>query len=455
MQATQRFSFKALASKIHPPLSKTPRETEQLLSMLTASFQQHLDRHHAPSTGPSVDDANSQDTAALAGQVLRPQRQVYSGGHMSAQTRAKHQLGSILQHPLFSKATTRYVKGAAKDPDPMPLSLGVRSQNALAEDPMRYFNEQVALGMATPQLAGFCLKVQHYKMRLSIESKVTDAMSNSRTSQSILNWLASAEMPQKKQFLLNRHSLKSFVAFLHAENRSADIGMMITQVLDPAQHHLYELSVEGTAYFLRNFITPYVASIWRYDGLERALRTFRELSTALNDRRMSDDFLKSPLLLASNIMGASANFLANKLLLPRENMSESIFDQFTSTCRHNRLLSPLSLSYLKLVHPTRPSVAAMLEILPVTSLDPNSSDTRYKINSNEVAAQMCLQGATLCLDQGDEAAARWLMEFASHNFAQELGLKDEPLEKQSSKEVERNDESESLNLLQLLNFSWR
>ena len=46
-----RRAFGSLASKIHPQLPLTPRESQQLLNLLTTSFRSHLDREHP--TAPS------------------------------------------------------------------------------------------------------------------------------------------------------------------------------------------------------------------------------------------------------------------------------------------------------------------------------------------------------------------------------------------------------------------
>lgn len=48
MRATAILNLKAWLSKIHPPLPRSTRESQQLLSVLTSSFQRELDEAHPP-----------------------------------------------------------------------------------------------------------------------------------------------------------------------------------------------------------------------------------------------------------------------------------------------------------------------------------------------------------------------------------------------------------------------
>ncbi|KKY26725.1 hypothetical protein UCRPC4_g01416 [Phaeomoniella chlamydospora] len=48
MKATSILGIKSWLSKLHPPLPRTARESQQLLSVLTSSFQKQLDEAHPP-----------------------------------------------------------------------------------------------------------------------------------------------------------------------------------------------------------------------------------------------------------------------------------------------------------------------------------------------------------------------------------------------------------------------
>ena len=56
--ATGKRVLSTLASKIHPQLPLSPRESQQLLSLLTQSFRAHLDREHpSPPLGEHPESA--------------------------------------------------------------------------------------------------------------------------------------------------------------------------------------------------------------------------------------------------------------------------------------------------------------------------------------------------------------------------------------------------------------
>lgn len=90
-------ALSTLASKLHPQLPLTPRESRQLLSLLTASFRLHLDREHPV------------HTTVIAHSTL-PKAARHDPGStisMSSAALASQHLDAVLSNPLFAMKPAR------------------------------------------------------------------------------------------------------------------------------------------------------------------------------------------------------------------------------------------------------------------------------------------------------------------------------------------------------------
>ena len=104
-------ALSTLATKLHPQLPLTPRESQQLLSLLTTSFRLHLDREHPV------------HTTVVAHSTL-PKAARHDPGTtipMSSAALASQHLDAVLSNPLFAmkparRASQYGVSQALKDP---------------------------------------------------------------------------------------------------------------------------------------------------------------------------------------------------------------------------------------------------------------------------------------------------------------------------------------------------
>ncbi|KAL2800994.1 hypothetical protein BJX66DRAFT_106244 [Aspergillus keveii] len=147
-------------SKIHLPLPRTPRQSEQLLTSLTSSFRRELDREHPTSA----------DNHASIGES--PSVQEIS--HSSALATDKH-LRSILENPLFSVTPPRTVASPHDDP-------------RLAKEPMVVFDESVASGSATIHTVGLCLSWQMLLASPHKGEEFVKTLRNSRAGSRVVSW---------------------------------------------------------------------------------------------------------------------------------------------------------------------------------------------------------------------------------------------------------------------------
>src|SRR2546423_2758972 len=88
MRLTPNLGVRSLVAKLHPPLLKTPRESQQLLSVLDSAFKRQLDDAHPP-----VNPVKS-----LGIGQARANDIVFANPSVNA---ANDHLLSILHHPLL------------------------------------------------------------------------------------------------------------------------------------------------------------------------------------------------------------------------------------------------------------------------------------------------------------------------------------------------------------------
>src|SRR5690348_15716553 len=93
--AASKRVLSTLASKIHPQLPLSPRESQQLLTLLTTSFRAHLDREH-----PLPESSQNRHTQKPTGSNAR--RASSPAQATSSYASATQHIDSILTNPLFA-----------------------------------------------------------------------------------------------------------------------------------------------------------------------------------------------------------------------------------------------------------------------------------------------------------------------------------------------------------------
>lgn len=175
--AASKRMLSSLASKLHPQLPLSPRESQQLLTLLTTSFRAHLDREH-----PLPEHRRAQKPVGSSGQ-RSPSLTRIPSSHASA---TRH-IDSILTNPLFAvKPTRRVSEPAAVD---------------VLRDPVGWFVDQIATGAATLPRAGMCLEL------LDVASESSSRLYSGKTTASVFaEWLRSSGLELSREFV---HQLSS------------------------------------------------------------------------------------------------------------------------------------------------------------------------------------------------------------------------------------------------------
>ena len=133
-------------TNLHPPLPRTPRQSQQLLNALTSSFRRELDREHPP-----VQPASERPSSGK--HVLPGNRPTEEHPHSSSHATDKH-LRMILDNPLFRLTPSHSARSVSHGQTPNV------DKARLQKEPMVVFDELVASGSATVGIVADCLSWQ-------------------------------------------------------------------------------------------------------------------------------------------------------------------------------------------------------------------------------------------------------------------------------------------------------
>lgn len=321
MKGTSIFQFKSWP-KIHQPLPRTPRESQQLLNALTTSFRRQLDGAY-PASPASANEA-------------RPLLNTQS----SAQATDQH-LQTILDNPLFRI---------------IPMNKASR----VVEQPMAVLDQMAATGSLTSHTINDCLK---YQLLLS---KSPEQMKASRAASRVVEWFWASDGAARQALLRSRSVTTSLAKFMVAEGFH---GTMMEWLKMLVHHDLGGQNGRMTDGIARqtfsHLLVDFVEAEIRFGGgFYSAIRQYLRVSEMHSQRTSSDTSTKPMLLAAAAHLNRS--FMASK---PESAQSSAaLYDQFQEKVA---LLSPRSLllASVAICHPTTPDASAFLKF--VENISPN------------------------------------------------------------------------------------
>lgn len=210
MRKTAVLELKKAWSKIHPPLPRTPRESQALLNALTSSFRRQLDQEY-PVAEPSSSSSSSRGDRARNqsrnnhGEKRREEpAKADSAAHMT-----NEHFMNILDNPLFRVVPSR------QQPQQQQWQTGGPGERVRRE-PMAVFDELVASGLVSQETIGPCLKSQNALSMTAKEGRV-ESMRSSRAGSKFLAWWHSIDSEQRAGTLLWPKVNMYVVRFLVAE----------------------------------------------------------------------------------------------------------------------------------------------------------------------------------------------------------------------------------------------
>ncbi|KAK2855617.1 hypothetical protein FQN49_005014 [Arthroderma sp. PD_2] len=377
--------FYSLARKIHPPLPKTSRESQQLLNLLTSSFRRHLDSEHPP-VDPLTPDTSEANKAASTNTANSPQP-----------TATEKHLSSILEHPLFNTVPSTLAQEGTQT---RKHTVSGNIQN----DPLSALDDAMASGRADSHVLHDCLKAHRSQMRDLSAVESHQAMKKSRGGSRIISWFLGADAESRKLFFGNRHTMALAMPYLAVQGMQHTVldWLELTRTHRPA---LQPKHADDGSFSEFNLLYEYVAAEVKYGkGINGALSFFlRACDTSWGAQIVEPGAQAVP----TYPYRPTAYYLAQWISAPEHasaagRIKPQLFDSFHSVC----LLMPNKFwsAFLPIYHPTAPSVRSSLTY--IHNYKKSNRDNPDRL------LRLSLQVASLCLEQKRYSAASEVVDFA-------------------------------------------
>ncbi|KAH6859050.1 hypothetical protein BKA58DRAFT_393483 [Alternaria rosae] len=412
-----------LASKIHPQLPLSPRESQQLLSLLTNSFRAHLDHAHPLAPAESNPKKSTRELTIGYGQ-----RNPSANRPTSSYDSATQHIDSILNNPLFAvKPRRRGSRSAASD---------------ILREPLVWFVDEIAAGSATLPKAAMCLEL------LEKTTSQTSSLKDGRSSATVLaEWLRTSGSDTSKQFLdmsilkTGRGSkfLDKLVALFVAEGETTALWRWFIR---PNEQRVKEtgLDVARIATFRQQLLAKMVvfaADNSLASGLATFMQAFRLVENAGHEA-------------AYDILRSAGGHLVNRIISNTDDMLEpELYQLFLlSTPRWLGEWSPAVESMLWLHHPSAPSTGPGLHF--VQNPDGAVRFVEASRSRRNFLVQLCLGTARQLMEQENFAEAQIVMQFTKDHFADIVLPKEAVIEPPKEEQRRARREQENLRLLDRL-----
>ncbi|KAK5007598.1 hypothetical protein LTR60_005671, partial [Cryomyces antarcticus] len=399
MQLTNMLSFKALASKIHPPLPLNLRESKQLLSLLTASFRQQLDQEHPRFPIERVQHNGNPYSAS------RNSAEGDHSTHLSSQASASSHLESILTSPLFAERPFR------RSVSPMRTGSLITEAQRMMSAPMEWFEEHIKRGTATFERARLCLTTCQRNILASPALSVEQAVKDSNAGLKIYNWLRSSGTEYSSDFMTDRPFLKVLTYFLVTERRQGEIIFWIRRqlpcLIDGTRLDAKELH-RWKSYLLFRLLSEQNSRDGGFDvALGSFLKVIGHLDSATNPmpKELAQSFFPG--------CYAGGMYLTRQLTQEASHPRNPVlFDQFVASVpAWTTSKADLTKARLLCYHPTNPTAGPALTYLKSPKVSPEATRA-LSIKDRRQLAQLCLGTASLLVAQEKYEDATWALEFA-------------------------------------------
>ena len=391
MKTSSVLSLRHLASKIHPPLPLSHKDSQKLLSLLNASFREHLDQEHG------------------------------KGARSNTLATNKH-FHSILANPLFNFSRQQHHRqdDRGHHKQAAGLASASRAVHSLVMKPMEYFKNHIAAGTASLEMAKKCLAILKRSLVASTKSDITITEASPQVSSLILNWLWSSGMAHSMEFLYDRSFISLLIPFLIVEGQVHHAWKWFTRLYCEIENHrstlikgcLFEDVVRMQASLLKVLLD---SEIKYGTGLDGALKAFVDVAEQARDR---DGQAKRN---ARRILHLAGSLLVHRLmdLESTTGLDHQLFDKLLHTVYLWSRCSSRDTARLSLVHPVSPDPSPALTYIRTSMLDLTQA---YTINHNQQAIYLCLKTAEVLLRQNKQADAEWLLQFVQERFPDGVGV---------------------------------
>lgn len=409
---------------IHPPLPLNPRESEQLLKLLTTSFRKQLDAAHGL---PPIRSSFRKDPGSglpLSSQQYQNAKK-RKGAKPSSRSPTDLHLSSILANPLFGEG----LSDAKKTSD---------------RDPMDTFQLAVSKGMMTIHWAKLCLEAKKEKIIQSSKLSIAEGMKESGAGGMVLSWLIASGMTSDNRFMTNWSFTQILMQFLVAENRQEVVWKWVKRSFEELPHYAdLPNSLKGEA--RKNLSRPLLLLV----TAEEYVSGSGALDSAYICVSRAAGYLKGKAKLDMRIaLGSAGSYLSHATTSmsarSHQTPSESAFDSFLSLVPVISNYPEYHFAHLNLHHPSRPSAD-----LALSYLRKNGSVLNRVLEERKIRhlIELGLNTAKFLFEKEKVDEADWVMDYLQSNFSDRLGARENMLLEQSKAEAA------NIQLLESLSFA--
>jgi hypothetical protein len=407
-----------LASKLHPQLPLSPRESQQLLTLLTTSFRAHLDREH-----PLPEKRRAQKSAGTHGQ-----RNPSPAHQPSSYASTTQHIDSILTNPLFAvKPRRRASEPAAVD---------------VLRDPARWFVDQMATGAATLSQAAMCLAL------LDHAPQTSSRLHNGKTTAYwFAEWLRTSGLDTSREFVdyngakqgYGNKAMEKLVELLFAEG---EVAAPWRWFIRSQEQRMKETKLDATT--VSSFRQKL---LWKMVQIQTKKSLNEGLTTFMQAFRMAEVVGHES---AYIVLRPAGTHLVNRIIAAAETSIEpEIYEAFMSSSQ--RWLgdwSPAVNSMLWLYHPTQRSASHGLSFLQ----DPAGAIAHVQgpQGRRHFLVQLCLGVARQLMEEEKYSEAQIAMQFSKEHFADLVLSKPPTIAPQSTSHSKERREKRNLELLDQL-----
>jgi hypothetical protein len=418
--ATSKRLLGTLASKLHPQLPLSPRESQQLLTLLTTSFRTHLDREHP--TPARADDAKAVRKGPHGQRSPSPIR---TSASYASTTR---HIDSILTNPLFAaKPRRRASEPAAVD---------------VFRDPAGWFMDQIATGAATLPKAAMCLDL------LDTAAEAASKRHNGKTiAFRLAEWLQSSGLDSSREFIglfssnkdFSGRSMARLLALLLAQGETAAPWRWFIR---PNEQRIRETKLSASVVLqFRDRLLLNMVSGQAKQSLAPGLAVFMQAF------RMAE--IEGTEAAFTVLRSAGAHLVNRIVQTPDSTIAPDLYHSFVlSTPRWLGNWSPAVQSMLWLHHPRQRSASPGLEFLqsPTGAI----AHVQGSRGRRHFLVQLCLGVARQLLEEERYVEAQDAMQFSKEHFADLVLAKAPVSDVQAVERIRRRKEQVNLDLLDQL-----
>ena len=336
MKGSGPLLLKSLTSKIHPPLSFNPKESRNLLRLLNSSFRQQLDKEHAV-------------------------------GDVAASHPVNTHLHAVLSSPLFKEASKHDNQRDRSD-----SANSVKLVQELLTRPMEHFQEQVANGKATIEIATRCLNVQGKNATIYKDSIPFDLETRaSNPIQPVLHWLWASGLEDSMGFVDEPGFLHSILPPMIKHHQDQHVWRWLHK-LQKVIRESDSKSLELVQSRLESLLTYFVLGLVKLRGsINEAIETFVLVGRSFAGYATSH---------AESVMRRPARRLIGLMMNdPSHQIDVAPYEEFVSIISQYKFHNSVNIhARLALCHPTKPDPSLALKLIqnstqpPWSQLSPKS-----------------------------------------------------------------------------------